>query len=117
MRIWSLVVNIIRTRARASRLPRSERPLRPSSPSLLPTDMEIFTNFPPPFGRGKGVGAGFPSPPSLLREGEGSEPSAAARDPLHFGRRGRADARLPREVIFFGEGEIRSLMRSRLWRG
>jgi hypothetical protein len=38
--------------------------------------METFTNFPSPFGRGQRVRAGVPSSPSLLPEGEGSEPSA-----------------------------------------
>jgi hypothetical protein len=46
------------------------------TPYPLPTGMEIFTDFPSPFGRGQRVRAGVPSSPSLLPEGEGSEPSA-----------------------------------------
>ena len=92
------------------RMTSSSSPVRTTShavssltPNPLPTGMETFTNFPSPSGRGQRVRAGVPSSPSLLGrsrasrapadprasctspEGEGNEPSAAARDPLHLG--------------------------------
>jgi hypothetical protein len=58
------------------REPRSRIHVISLTPSPLPTGMDTFTDFPSPFGRGQRVRAGVPSSPSLLPEGEGSEPSA-----------------------------------------
>ena len=57
--------------------------LSPDTLTLIPTGMETLTNFPSPSGRGQRVRGHQPSSPSLLPEGEGSEPRALARQSVH----------------------------------